>query len=279
MKYFLLTFFLISCGTVDEQSPTDQMNIEAVRELVTTLKAELETKEDEHGWLFSDCDGMLWEGKYRAVVGGGNLAAAAYPDEPGRYRRRPEVCWIKGRAPDEQDSRNTFSGDMGRGLSYWLLRSENIEALEEHIAYGEANGWKMGEPASDGGPIYKLPLRSAFRNAAAHLKGEKLVSWNGFFVTGKDDFAAHLETIEIAFRGEITGSIPEPALAVMIRHTERYPMNPFYQAVVGRFQGDNEQAIESCLAPEFDTYVRCEGGPCEKVEQLFACDYILRTFN
>lgn len=272
---FALPILLVGCTSAQKVRKTEQKNrIPLVVEKIEALKTVLKGREDKFEWVARGCDGMLWEGKYRAVVGGGNLAAAER--EPGRFGRRPEPCW------DGKDigSKTTWSRDMAVGLVLWLWRSGDFRTLERHYQFGKENHWAMGFPKTN--RVYYTPQMKSFLTRTIRALGGSNHSpykWNALYFPGKLDYAAHLEVLQIVARSEIEGSIPKIALARLKEHAKRAPRNPLYAASLVKFGGSSSDAIESCLVPKFDTYVRCDDGNCRLIEQLFACDLILRALG
>lgn len=295
MKHLLPTLLLVACASVESKDPEPTDRLSEVREKVDSLTVELLEMEDEHGWIATGCDAMLWEGKARAVIGGGALQAAER--EPGRYGRRPDPCW------DGKDlgSPTTWSRDMGIGLLYWAWRNKDLRALLDHEKYGRENSWVMGEPLADGRAVYTPNMIGTLYEVIHVLGGPSNTNrhWPNSYSSGLSDFEAHLLVLRIALRGEVAESdldkprsedtafendlgllsISGTMFKRLEEQAEREPGNALFQAVLGHYSGDMDPAIDACLSDYQAEYVRCEGGSCELIEKLFACDYILRVYD
>jgi len=288
MKYLATALLLISCSSVEPKEPTERAGIDLVRDKILSLVNEVPDQEDKNFWVSKGCDGMLWEGKLRAAIDGGNINAAER--ESGRFGRRPDKCYIEGRK--SQESASTWSRDMAVGLLYWAWRSENLDVLERHAYYGKTHKWKMGLGAKS--RIYYTPniIGLLYRSIYA-LGGEDNKSR---FIPmtmpkGLDDYEAHLQVTMIALQGELREAISKidesdvytgidkKQFELLESHVEREPENVFFNAVLSKYTGDFEKASELCLSESVSSYVRCDDErSCVLSEVLFSCDFIARQF-
>jgi len=170
--------------------------MELVQAKIERLKSELE--ENDHGWVVDGCDAMLWEGKYRAVVGGGNVDAAKL--EKGRWGRRPVPCWANG---EDLGSKTTWSRDMGLGFMFWMFRTGNLDNLVEHGNYGKKKNWKMGEPFADGRVYYTPNMIGTLFRAIKKMGGDSDLNilLPSSYPSGLEGFHAHLLVLRIALNG------------------------------------------------------------------------------
>ena len=181
-----------------------------------------------------------------------------------------------------EDSRSTWSRDMGLSglLQYAWLRGD-LEILETHMAYVRGNGWFSGEPRSYDTTFYTPALRGLFYQVIYKLGGEDN-NWRhtpNIYVSGLDDYRAHLQMVSIFLAGETWGFIDNNMLARIQEHADREPRNAFYQVMRGRWLGDFEQAIYLCKYPDRDeaSYVRCdEPRACYLAEAVWSCGLLLR---
>lgn len=279
---FLSYLLLLSCGPDpkpdDMPEPDDRMG--ELRALDAAVKAEaVSLRDPTNGWLTpSDCDGMLWTGKYASVSGvsGVDISAAEYADEPGRFGRRPMT--------DPCTSTNTqwssFSGDMGKGLVSYALHTGDLATLERHAAYGHANKWVMGKPFGDGRALYKPGMIGLVMAAVHKLGGADSVErhYINSYPSGAVDFAAHLIVFDIYLRWRAGATVSQSDLDMLIGHTLREPRNPFYAAVLALYTGDFSVAIGLLLDPAMPVgeYVRCDNfRSCQIAEWLYATNIVL----
>lgn len=277
------------------------------------LDEALSLRNPANGWLVEDCDGMLWTGVYAASSGVRevNVGAAEYPDQPGRFQRRPAGCPVA--ATDTTGS--TWSRDMGIGLLAYAWRHPDLALLERHIAYGHAHNWQMGEPLGDGRSVYTPSMIGKVFETAFALGGGDDANrfWPDLYPMGLTDYQAHLQVMSIWHRGEVDtvirtkGEHPSPggitddssspkharlplnvsddALSILKEQAARDPRDPLFQATLGTYTGDMGPAITACLADDWycGEYCRAGDGATERQVTLagwiFACDLVLRAYH
>lgn len=307
-------FFLTQCACnrdrKPEREPEPNPHIDQVEQLSTELQARAAAIADEQtGWIDLGCDAAEWEGRRRAGETGESdaLLLAEYPDEPGRFARRPvsQPCWT----PEAGDvgSASTWSRDMGiAGLLPWAWLHKRRDVVERHQAYGRAHSlifegfpaWKMGEPFADGRTVYTPAMIGTVAQVVYALGGADSGQrrWDNFYPAGLDDYQANLQVSDIWLRGEISheleawadcpdkngaeGSISKTMFDRLVEHAKQEPGDPFYQAVLGKYTGDMEPAISALLAGTVGGYVRCsEPERCAVANRLFAARIVLRQFG
>lgn len=318
IRTLLFALALTACGHAsnDEKTPAPNARVEDLRGLYGTYLGEAaELRNSPSGWLVpDDCDGFLWTGEYAAVTGAEatNFGAAEYPDEPGRFARRP----LTNPCDPYGDRGSSWSRDMGLGLVAYALRMGNLPILTRHEGYGQAHQWQMGEPLGDGRAVYTPSMIGLVYQAIFALGGPDNLNrrWPDIYVAGLTDYQAHIQVLSIWARAELAeriaakgpeknpGSDPAPItdtgdkvapadlallgitdtqLARLQEHAAREPKNPFFQAELGVFTGDMTAAIDVLLDPEMPmgSYVRCsEFRRCQLAEWLFAADIVLRRY-
>lgn len=319
MNYFLAILFggifLLGCQKKDvpEKAPLPDPRVEELRTKIQQAHDEAKTLRDPQNlWLTpDDCDGALWTGKYGAVLGGESIAwdVAEYPEEPGRFARRPLTSPCAADTP-------SWSRDMGIGLLTYAWRQRDKALLERHERYGFAHDWSMGEPFGDGRAYYTPAMRGKLYQTLLALGGPDNIQrhWPDLYPTGLTDFQAHLQVMGIWLRGEVdeafkaSGTSPghsgdagpapttddpaglqslavtattQSALDILRAQAQRDPRDPLFQAVYGMYTGDMAPAITACLAEDqyAGEYVRCEVfRKCQLSAWLFACDLVSRRF-
>lgn len=255
-KLLLIAALLISCGKEKDQiDPAASPRLPELKESFEKNQARaLEIRDPATGWLsVSDCDGMIWAGKYSCSLGESstvNLRASEYPGQPGRFDRRPPpFCWTKELG--DQGSKTTWSRDMGiAGLIPAAWCKKDLKILQDHAAYGEAHNWHMGEPLADGRAIYSPGVIGILYSAIKKLGGPsndkaKLPS---FYPAGLDDYQAHLQMMDIWLKGEFRDSISAVMRDRIKEHSKREPECPFYSYLNGLYTGSQDRTIELLLA-------------------------------
>lgn len=280
----LLIALLAGCAAEKNKDaePVESDRLGGLKEIHEARLAEaVALSDNEWGWLTpEDCDGMLWSAK--AAAGGQpgvNIEGSEY-DTPGRFGRRPPPdCWADGK---DQGAKTTWSRDTALGLIYAAVRSSNLALLQRHAAYGEKNKWKMGEPFDDGRTLYTPSIIGLLYQAIYFLGGEDNSARKipNVYISGLNDFQAHLQVFEILLRGEIEGGIRDVMLDRLTEHAKREPQSAFYQAALATYTGDFGRAIETCMAGGTAGYVRCdEFRRCELADLIFSCDLVVRKLK
>lgn len=314
MRQIAIAFvcLMTSCGPDHApKSPKESAKVGELRDVYNKALNEARALQDPTtGWITpTDCDGMLWTGKYAAATGvsGVNLAAAEV--EPGRFDRRPPPPCTSA-----NPNWSSFSRDMGTGVLAAAWRTKDLGMLERHADYGRAHNWRMGEPVGDGRSIYTPAMLGRLFQIIYALGGEDSLDrhWPDLYPKGLVDFQAHLQVMGIWLVGEVDEEmkkagksgdamphdepiIDDPApegpglldvtdsqFEILKSQAARDPKDPLFQGVLGIYTGDMEPALDACLAPDqyAGEYVRCdEFRRCQLAAWIFACDVVLRRFQ
>lgn len=271
--------FSFGCAKEETESKSDPVAVTRRSELESLYQSKLlealALRDPLTGWLTpTDCDGMLWTGKYAASRGvtGVSLVAAEYPNDPGKFARRPPpYCWDGG----DNGSKSEWSRDMGvAGLFPWAFKTGDLTALERHADYGRANGWKMGEPTSDGRTYYTPQVKNLLFKVIEALGGSRAPSnpWPDVWSSGLTDYQAHVQVMSIWLHGE-TGGTTATMRKRLKEHAEREPENPLYRAAYGDLNEAADLLLDGHPTP---SYVRCENpAQCQLSEWLFAASLVL----
>lgn len=256
---------LVACGGKEKREKEVPLPPRAL-DLVTAYKERLAfalSKTDSHGWLESECDAALWNGKFSCGGGNPDLTAAEYPDEPGRFNRKP----LPGCGPQFGNSRTTWSRDMGMGLMAHAWCKKDLPLLNRHAAYGEKKNWVMGSPLADGRVVYVPSTIGTLYGVIWASGGQDNPSrlFPQVYPSGLNDYTAHLQMINIWLWGEINEAkgvlqvqdISREMYARIVEHSDREPECPFYQYMRGIYDGDLGRAVETLMAREFP---QCEYG-------------------
>lgn len=312
MRHALLLPLLLGCvfltqcgchpeGRRAEKEPAADARVDEVEAEYDRLQAKAAVLDDEAtGWIELDCDAMIWEGQRAAVsrTDSGTPLLAEYPNEPGRFNRRPAPCWTSELG--DVGSETTWSRDMAvAGLLPYAWLKRRLDVMERHRAYGRDHTvltlWRMGEPLSDGRVLYSPALSGVVAQVINALGGDAPErQWDNTYTSGLHDFEGHLQVMDIWLRGDIShateqwddcpnknapaGSISETMFKRLEEHASDEPTNPKFAAVLGKYTGDMSPAISNLLNGGTGSYTRC-GEPCDTAERMFAAWVILRQYG
>lgn len=301
-----LTAGFSTCGKKKQEKSITPAPHKAELQLAYSSKlAEAGRRRSKDGWLgTSECDAMLFTGKYSCAVGASNgltITAAEYPSEPGRFNRRPAPFCEAGAG-----SKTSWSRDMGMGLMAYAWCNKDLAVLQRHASYGEAHQWKMGEPLDDGRVVYTPSVIGHLYQLIYTLGGQDNANrvWPSIYSSGLTDFQAHLQMVDIWLRAEmaqrqidLTGTAPQQeghsnernslALAVsgqmfdrIKEHAEREPNCPFYQYMKGLYDtGELNTTVDLLLGDAWECSYYHESDRASDVhlaEWLFAASLTLK---
>jgi len=319
--FVLIWFVFISCGyfeSIDEKPTQEGDKWQHLYWLIDQwIEKSEEIRDLETGWLcVKDCDGIIWAGKYASsplVKEKVNIRAAEYPSQPGKYTRRPlssGLCWSEQLG--DQGSQTNWSRDMATaGLLPYAFFTGQREILEQHAAYGEKNHfildglplWQMGEPLNDGRTVYTPGLVGLVYQLIYAMGGEDNSNRRipNIFISGLDDYQAHLAVMHILLLGEASiqvgdaDSIPAQQdeklnllsiSGVMFKrlkeHAERESNCPLYLATYHRYHdGIYDSAIDALDNEYLDCeYIRCgDDQQCHLAEKIFVATLLTRWHN
>lgn len=290
--FFLFLGSLTACGKVHKEkdlSPTEKKaQLEQMFHVQLALAQERATAD---GWLDTDqCDAMLFSGKYACALVGSdkypmiNIIAAEYPDQPGRFNRRPQPFCEAGAG-----SKTSWSRDMGKGLMAYAWCAKDLPVLERHAKYGVDNFWKMGEPTADGRVVYTPGMIGQLYELIYALGGEDNANrvWPNVYAEGLDDYEAHLQMIDIWLRGEVTRKPYDLTLDIsqtmyqrVKEHSAKQPNCPFYQYMLALYEtGKLERTVDLLLSTEYNCdYYHTDDRNSDVflAEWLFAASQVLK---
>jgi hypothetical protein len=318
--FLLAVLMLFSCGKKRHEQGSQPLSLkdQLIQLNDTLIEQAIAIRDPDTAWVVADdCDSMLWNGKMACndKVTWFNPRLAEYPDQIGRYTRKPlskGTCWPH--AEGENGSAATWSRDMGHGLAAYAICKADLTIVTEHIRFGEENSiagiWNMGEPIADGRALYTPSFMGMWYQMRYALGGEDslLRKTPDIYPSGLDDYHAHLQVLNIwnrmltAERIGDTDQLPQKSVEAgsvalmddiaylsaeikesmylrLKEHAGREPGCPFFSAMFHHFEdGIYDQAAESLLSgSEVNcSYVRCNGKPdCHIAEKLFVIQQIL----
>lgn len=273
-KHFFFIFsLLISCGSNDKKPPGKDDRLNELKILYSHKLIEAMDMVDGNGWIVTDCDGMLWSAKLASVACDKvDIAAAEVVD--GRFDRYPEMG----------DCRTSWSRDMGvAGLFPWAYKCDRRDVLERHATYGKKNKWIMGSPIDDLRPIYTPQMIGLLYEIIYQMGGEDSANrkFPSIYPGGLTDYKAHLQMMSIWHESNFS-SISDRMLDRIKEHQKRESHNPFYNFMMGLYNGDMSRAITLLLDPSMPMsgYVRChDERACKLSEWLFVADEVIDWYE
>ncbi len=298
---FLFGLTLTNCGKSKDQKDVAPAPRKAELQAMFEAKlTESKARRSKDGWLATaECDAMLFTGKYSCAAGaavGLSIVAAEYPDQPGRFNRRPAPFCEAGAG-----SKTSWSRDMGMGLLAYGWCNKDLAVLERHASYGVSKQWKMGEPLDDGRVVYTPSVIGHLYQTIFTLGGKDNANrvWPSVYNSGLDDYQAHLQMIDIWLRGELAQrqqdadampkmqevnsfslSVSGAMFERIKEHADREPKCPFYQYMRGVYEtGNLNPTVDLLLGSDWV----CEyfhdsdrNGDVYLAEWLFAADRVLK---
>jgi hypothetical protein len=209
--------------------------------------------DDEHGFIGTDCDSLLFSGLVGALDCGRVSLSAARDPESGQWFRRP--------LPAGLQCEREISRDMFYGVIAYAQGCGDLDLLKQLRGYGRdhKNGvgaWAMA-PDGDGRQLILPDQQAVIAHAIGALGGD--ASYEADYprpilntLTG---FNAHLQTLAILEFGKARGAISDADLGFLRAQTSRQPRNPLFQAALYRYSpdaGERDAARDAALSTLLD---------------------------
>ena len=242
----IITVVLVTCiGTMScsRDSPKEidittvqTPGLQQLRNKYVTYLHLIEQKTDEHGFILTDhCDATLFSGLLGTVLDiNVNLIAARRFGTEQWFRRPSQDCY-----PDH--SRSTISRDMLLGVICYAWRTRDLPIINDLWAYGENNGWVMGEgdftatfftPAMQSilaRVMYELGGDDHYVIRSIPIKLPEIFNHKVIVNSGRPvGFQAHLEVLGILLVGEVEGGLAAGLVAILKHHADRQPENALF---------------------------------------------------
>lgn len=209
IKLIVFIGLILSCSHKHKEQDPQPLSLkdQLITENDKLIEQARTIKDQETSWVLAeDCDSMLWNGKMSCndKVTWFNPRLAEYPDQIGRYTRRPiskGYCYPKEEGKD--GSACTWSRDMGHGLGAYTICKKDLQIVIDHVRYGEnhstAGIWNMGEPLADGRALYPPGFSGMWYQMRYALGGDDniLRKTPDIYPSGLDDYEAHLQVMNI----------------------------------------------------------------------------------
>ncbi len=223
---------VVGCQKKGELDDAERQAISDKYQTYLTLATE---KQMSHGWLYLDCDGLLFS----------SLSAWAGLDSSiDAARQSPGVWW---RRPDENcyptESKSEISRDMIVGLVWWLYKHKMADDIRDIFYVCKQDGF-LG--AGDKSRTKCTPnTLSTLSVAYKGLTGQDL-GYSHLPVTLtvlRSGYQVHLTALQIAFRKMVTGKLSAANNAWLYRRVRYNKRN----AVILTTWGDDERAGETLM--------------------------------
>jgi hypothetical protein len=232
---------LAAGGCRDREGVSEEVRQEIQDKYQTYLSLATE-KRGSHGWLYDDCDGLLFS----------SLSSWAGVDSSiGAAERSPGVWW---RRPDSncypEESKSEISRDMIVGLVWWLYKHKKADDIRE-IFYVCRDDKYLG--AGDESRTKCTPnILSTLSVAYRELTGKDL-GYSRFPVTKtikRTGYQVHLTGLLIAFRKHVTGELSKTNEAWLYSRLRYNPNNAILLTTWGDGEGAGEVLLREDLFPQ-----------------------------
>jgi hypothetical protein len=221
-------------GCREKEGVSDEVR-QAIQSKYQTYLSLATEKRKSHGWLYDDCDGLLFSSL--SSWAGVDSSIGAAEQKPGAWWRRPD----KNCYPEE--SKSEISRDMIVGLVWWLYKHKKADDIRE-IFYVCRDDKLLG--AGDESRTKCTPnILSTVSVAYKGLTGKDL-GWSHVAVTKtllKTGYQVHLTALQIGLRKLITGRLSKTNEAWLYRRLRYNPSN----AILLTIWGDGVKAGEVLL--------------------------------
>lgn len=249
MKPLILCLFFIACTHEKPEEPSAYRASELAAKKAFYC-AEGQKIYDARKFMVARCDALLFTALWVVGCGHGDVDAFEDPTTPGYWHRNPaRDCYVNGK---DNGAKSSISKDQLLGLmlySWKLKRHDHIQGL---IAYGEANGWFMGDAIDAKTRISRTLMTPALidllyliQNRLALQEPEDGEA-DAFFIN--KGYQAHLDVIRILLEGSVKGTITATQGSILKAHADREPSNALFLAAAARYgKAGPEQAANILL--------------------------------
>lgn len=285
----LLILSLAGCGTKHSAHPSSTP-LDSLRGRQQVYMDLAPNQRDADGFIYTnECDSLLFSALEASVPGLGpiNIEAAANPDTPGIWYRRPIST---GSCYDSDPiGGSDISRDMLIGLITYANAHHRLDIVEGLWQYGSTHLWKMGrDHAVDSRTILTPNLIGLLARVIEHLGGERHpeVVLPELYST-EPGFVSHLTMLCILLEGSVHGSIDSSELKALQTIQSQEPNNALANALLHRYtDGDQSVAVALLQAWPADrlpnTTDWCEEWKQQRDDQstsLPPCPDRVRTFS
>lgn len=139
------------------------------------------------------------------------------------------------------------------GLLWFIWDRKDLELAQGLFDYGRSHDWIMG--LGDISRIYFTPgLQATLAELLYRLGGQNHSAYRCMpqAYSKNKGFAAHLDTLHLLLRAELTGSVPAKALALMKWNYDRVPENALFSYAWHQYsEGDQDETYALLLNPKW----------------------------
>jgi hypothetical protein len=234
---WVMSLLLASCGWLPRERSQPSAAPAELHERADAYREALPSVLDDYGFAdVAHCDSTTFSGLLAAA--GVDVQMEAAEVSPGEWLRRPAEyveCFATGA------SRSTISRDALLSVVWWAWSARELAVLERLWEFGSKRAWKMGDGRWGGVDTLANTNLIALLARAIDALGGDAPGWALALLPMWSDqvggFERHLQVSQIALWGELTGSIPESAVALLQKHAEAQPWNPVLRAAADVWDG------------------------------------------
>lgn len=227
-----------------------------------------------------DCDYTLWAGKAASIGLPVKMDLVEYTS--GYVHRRPKdqgECW-----PDH--SKSTTSNDMLTGYMGARFRLKDGLAIQRLSRFAVSHAFIMGEPSTALSEVFLKPALSILlARMDSKIVGEDTLGmsqWTPDYLPVTDDYAQHIQILQIAYHGEAHGSITDQMKDRLTEVIGEHPSNYTFQAVSAVYSGQFDTVYDLLLndTTPNPSYVRGERPDVyAKIEWLWAANLVVNQME
>lgn len=281
LKLIVLSIFVLGCsgGKHGPDKPSPSPNSQAVHEKYDREYAKAVT--DFTPELYAnpkDCDWTLWAGKAAAI--GLPIPMSQVESAPGYLHRRPldqGECYPDG-------AKSTISNDMITGDTGALWRNKDADGIQRVARFAADHAWFMGVgPVSD--TLLKPALAILIAKMQNNLQNEDALGLSGLtpeYLPVSDDYAQHIQVLQIAYHGEVHGSITDQMKTRIQGLIGEHADNYTFQAVNAVYSGQYDTVYDLLLndTTPVPSYVRGERPDVyARIEWLWAANLVVNQME
>ena len=245
---------------------------------VSGYKHQIPFIQDSYGFVGTRCDSTTFTAALLAFAPF-KIAVDLYlaETEPGKWERHAVDCYATDLNDDgKPDSVSETSLEVYLMVLHRLLsmpdRQTARDELARIIAYGESNGWVMGQgPVEFTNILVLVPLiyemEYRFNNEGNAVK--ELTSKSFDFDSILKGHKGHVAAFIGLLQGRITGQVETAILLFFETLAGTFPSNPIYQAMFHRFKDGDQSAVDDIVMNDYadmmDVNVGCHdwgSAPC-----------------
>lgn len=239
MKHLLLCLLFIACSR-EKPADIDDKRLPELAAKKAFYCEQGKIQYDLRKYMVGRCDGLLFTSLWSVSCGYGDVGDFQDPAKPGYWHRNPtRDCYVAGSPTPDNGAKSSISKDMLLGMMYYSWKLKKDDYIDSLIAYGEDNGWFMGDAIDAKTRISRTLLSPGLIDLVYDIQSRLGLqaaggdSADAFFVN--KDFQAHLDVIRILLEGSVKGSISAVQAEILAAQAERNHANALFVAAASRY--------------------------------------------